>query len=144
MDVFDFRTGFDYSSTPSSLNSSMESLTKRGAKRGLRNSIGKIFSTKTKLRTKDSSSAVERAEMNSDTDGHRDTERRIKQKLLEDVIHSRTPFSSWNAPTILAWLEVGRCLVNLWLGLPLQISLHLNSRRLLYMVLEECRKILFN
>ncbi len=86
----------------------MESLSKRSGKRGLRNSIGKIFSTKSKLRSKDSSMAVEKSELNADPDGHRDTERRIKQKLLEDVIHSRTPFSSWNAPTILAWLEVCR------------------------------------
>ena len=85
----------------------MESIAKRSGKRGLKNSIGKIFSSKSKLRTKESSlSFPERAELNSDQDGQRDAERRIKQKLLEDVIHSRTPFSSWNAPTILAWLEV--------------------------------------
>ena len=102
-----FRSGFDFPSNPSSLSSSMESIAKRSGKRGLKNSIGKIFSSKSKLRTKESSlSFPDRAELNSDQDGQRDAERRIKQKLLEDVIHSRTPFSSWNAPTILAWLEV--------------------------------------
>lgn len=101
------RPGFDYSSNPSSLNSSMESLAKRSGKRGLKNSIGKIFSSKSKLRSKETNAILDRTLLNSDHDGHRDTERRIKQKLLEDVIHSRTPFSSWNAPTILAWLEVG-------------------------------------
>eukprot|EP00112_Aurelia_sp_Birch-Aquarium-sp1_P024769 Seg798.2 transcript_id=Seg798.2/GoldUCD/mRNA.D3Y31 product=Liprin-alpha-1 protein_id=Seg798.2/GoldUCD/D3Y31 len=106
------RSGFDFPSNPSSLSSSMESIAKRSGKRGLKNSIGKIFSSKSKLRTKESSlSFPDRMELNSDQDGQRDAERRIKQKLLEDVIHSRTPFSSWNAPTILAWLE-------LWLKLP--------------------------
>ncbi|XP_065070914.1 liprin-alpha-1-like isoform X1 [Rhopilema esculentum] len=105
------RSGFDFSSSPSSLSSSMESIAKRNSKRGLKNSLGRIFSSKSKLRTKDASMLLERSVLNSDHDGQRDAERRIKQKLLEDVIHSRTPFASWNAPTILAWLE-------LWLKLP--------------------------
>jgi len=105
------RPGFEYPSNPSSLSSSMESLAKRSSKRGLKNSIGKIFSSKSKLRSKETNALSDRSFLNSEHDGQRDTERRLKQKLLEDVMHSRTPFSSWNAPTILAWLE-------LWLKLP--------------------------
>eukprot|EP00794_Sanderia_malayensis_P018119 gene18119-19929_t len=105
-------SSFEFSSNPSSLNSSMESLSKRnGSKRGIRSSFGKLFSAKSKIRSKDTSLTLDKPELNADPDGHRDTERRIKQKLLEDVINSRTPFSSWNAPTILAWLE-------LWVKLP--------------------------
>ena len=84
----------------------MESLAKRSGKRGLKNSIGKIFSSKSKLRSKEANSIPDRSLLNSEHDGQRESERRVKQKLLEDVIHSRTPFSSWSAPTILAWLEV--------------------------------------
>ena len=47
----------------------------------------------------------------SNAEAQRDAERRMKSKLLEDVFQSGAPFSAWNAPTILAWLE-------LWVKLP--------------------------
>ena len=117
------RSGFEYPSNPSSLSSSMESLAKRSGKRGLKNSIGKIFSSKSKLRSKEANSIPDRSLLNSEHDGQRESERRVKQKLLEDVIHSRTPFSSWSAPTILAWLEVSLLILVIasWFGVCLSV-----------------------
>ncbi|XP_057289693.1 liprin-alpha-1-like [Hydractinia symbiolongicarpus] len=102
---------FDFSSSPSSITSSMESLTRRGVKnRSLKNSLGKIFSTKGKLKPRDL--GISRSDdLDSNAETQRDAETRMKKKLLEDVIASGAPFGSWNAPTILAWLE-------LWVKLP--------------------------
>lgn len=105
---YDFELN-EFHSNPNSLTNSMESLTRRGVKnRGLKNSIGKIFSSKGKLKPRDL--GISR---NDDTDSNaqRDAETRMKRKLLEDIIASGTPFVNWNAPTILAWLE-------LWVKLP--------------------------
>lgn len=105
---------FDYdlneiNSNPNSLTNSMESLTRRGVKnRGLKNSLGKIFSSKGKLKPRDL--GLSRNE-DIDSNAQRDAETRMKRKLLEDIIASGTPFVNWNAPTILAWLE-------LWVKLP--------------------------
>ena len=49
--------------------------------------------------------------MDSTTDVQRDVETTMKRKVLEDVIASGAPFAAWNAPTILAWLEM-------WVKLP--------------------------
>lgn len=102
---------FDFSSSPSSITSSMESLTRRGVKnRSLKNSLGKIFSTKGKLKPRDL--GISRSDdLDSNAETQRDAETRMKKKLLEDVIASGASFGSWNAPTILAWLE-------LWVKLP--------------------------
>lgn len=104
---------FDYPSNPSSLASSMESLTRRGGSKnkGLKNSIGKIFGTKGKLKPRGDMSSLRADDVDSNAEVHKDAETRIKKKLLEDVIASGAPFAAWNAPTILAWLE-------LWVKLP--------------------------
>lgn len=103
----------DYSSNASSLGSSMESLSRRGGKnKGLKSSIGKIFGTKGKLKPRDAMSTSRGEDLDSSTaDVQRDAETRMKKKLLEDVISSGSSFAAWNAPTILAWLE-------LWVKLP--------------------------
>ena len=89
----------------------MESLTRRSAKnKSLKNSLGKIFSSKGKLKARDLG-LNSGADSDSNADAQRDTETRMKRKLLEDVIASGAPFANWNAPTILAWLE-------LWVKLP--------------------------
>jgi len=89
----------------------MESLSRRGPKnRGLKNSIGKIFSTKGKLKGRDTGS-IRSEDLDSTAEAQRDSETIMKRKLLEDVIASGAPFAAWNAPTILAWLE-------LWVKLP--------------------------
>ena len=108
---FESESYYDYPSNASSLTSSMESLTRRGPKnKGLKNSIGKIFGTKGKLKPRDTGS-IRSEDLDSNAEAHRDAETRIKRKLLEDVIASGAPFAAWNAPTILAWLE-------LWVKLP--------------------------
>ena len=91
----------------------MESLSRRGQKnRGLKNSIGKIFSSKGKLKPRDGNFSRSGDDMDSSaTDVQKDAETRMKRKILEDVIASSAPFAAWNAPTILAWLEM-------WVKLP--------------------------
>ena len=100
------RNSYDFYSNPSSLNSSMESLSKRGSKRGLKSSLGKIFSSKSRLKSRETGSNNDRASEGAAELEYREAERRVKQKLLEEAINMRTSFAAWNAPTILAWLEV--------------------------------------
>lgn len=109
---YDSETFFEFPWNPSSIASSMESINRRGPKnRGLKNSIGKIFSTKGKLKPRESPGFARSEELDSNAEAQRDVETRMKRKLLEDVIASGAPFAAWNAPTILAWLE-------LWVKLP--------------------------
>ena len=102
---------YDFASAPNSMTNSLESLTRRGGKnKSLRTSIGKIFSTKGKLKPRDLGFG-QSDDLDSNAEAQRDAETRMKHKLLEDIIASGAPFASWNAPAILAWLE-------LWVKLP--------------------------
>ncbi|XP_047134779.1 liprin-alpha-1 [Hydra vulgaris] len=102
---------FSSSSSPGSMTNSLESLTRRGGKnKSLRTSIGKIFSTKGKLKPRDLELG-QSEDLDSNAEAQRDAETRMKHKLLEDIMASGAPFASWNAPAILAWLE-------LWVKLP--------------------------
>ena len=109
---YESETYYDFpSSNASSISSSVESLSRRQKNRGLKNSIGKIFSSKGKLKVRDGGSSSRSEDMDSTTDVQRDVETQMKRKILEDVIASGAPFAAWNAPTILAWLEM-------WVKLP--------------------------
>ena len=102
---------FEYQSATSNLGTSMESLSRRAKNRGLKNSLGKIFSAKGKLKPREFGHTNRIDELDTNAETQKDVETRMKRKLLEDVIASGSPFATWNAPTILAWLE-------LWVKLP--------------------------